>query len=89
VGNATANTFLILGGSFVLGMAQANLGNYQAALDSLLSALQLSETTSDRFWRAAAQHAGVGVPGSAQPGSGAAVQRGQPGPGAHGRATPD
>jgi tetratricopeptide (TPR) repeat protein len=52
VGNTTANTFLILGGSFVLGMAQANLGEYQAALGSLLGALQLAETTSDRFWRA-------------------------------------
>jgi tetratricopeptide (TPR) repeat protein len=52
VGEATSNTFLWLGGSFILGMSQASLGDYQASLDSLLGALKLSEATGDRFWRA-------------------------------------
>jgi DNA-binding SARP family transcriptional activator len=52
VGESTSNTFLSLGGYFILGMSQASLGNYQDALDSLLGALKLSEATGDRFWRA-------------------------------------
>jgi DNA-binding SARP family transcriptional activator len=52
VGQATSHTFLTLGGYFILGMSQASLGEYQTALDSLLDALKVSETTGDRFWRA-------------------------------------
>lgn len=52
VGEATGNTFLTLGGHFILGMSQANLGDYQRAVDSLQGALKLSEATGDRFWRA-------------------------------------
>ena len=52
VGEATANTFLTLGGYFISGMSQASLGHYQTALDSLLNALKLSEATDDHFWRA-------------------------------------
>ena len=51
-GESTANTFLALGGYFILGMSQASLGDYQDALNSLLGALKLSEATGDRFWRA-------------------------------------
>jgi predicted ATPase/DNA-binding SARP family transcriptional activator len=51
-GTATSNTFLALGGYFILGMSQASLGDYQEALNALLRALKLSETTGDRFWRA-------------------------------------
>jgi tetratricopeptide (TPR) repeat protein len=52
VGESMSNTFLTLGGYFILGMSQASLGDYQIALDSLLEALKLSETAGDRFWRA-------------------------------------
>jgi adenylate cyclase len=52
VGHSQSNTFLTLGGYFILGMSQASLGDYQTALDSLQDALKLSETTGDRFWRA-------------------------------------
>lgn len=52
VGESLSNTFLTLGGYFILGMSQASLGDYQTALDSLLHALKLSETAGDRFWRA-------------------------------------
>ncbi len=52
VGESLSNTFLTLGGYFILGMSQASLGDYQIALDSLLAALKLSETAGDRFWRA-------------------------------------
>lgn len=52
VGESIANSFLMLGGYFILGMSQASLGEYQAALDALLGALKLSETAGDRFWRA-------------------------------------
>gem|GEM_PF-2065126 len=52
VGQATSNTFLTLGGFFILGMSQASLGNYQIALDSLLGALKISEDSGDSFWRA-------------------------------------
>jgi DNA-binding SARP family transcriptional activator len=51
-GESTSNTFLTLGGYFILGMSQASLGDYQGALDALLGALKLSEATGDRFWRA-------------------------------------
>jgi DNA-binding SARP family transcriptional activator len=52
VGASLSNTFLTLGGYFILGMSQASLGNYQTALDSLLGALKLSQATGDHFWRA-------------------------------------
>ena len=52
LGQSFANTFLTLGGYFVLGMSQASSGNYQVALESLTYALDLSATTEDRFWRA-------------------------------------
>lgn len=52
LGQTYTNTFLTLGGYFVLGMSQSSSGNYQLALDNLLYALQLSETAEDRFWRA-------------------------------------
>ncbi len=52
LGQSFANTFLTLGGYFVLGMSQASSGNYQPALESLTYALDLSATTEDRFWRA-------------------------------------
>jgi DNA-binding SARP family transcriptional activator len=52
VGQARHHTFLTLGGYFIFGMAQASQGKYQSALDTLLVALKLSETTGDRFWRA-------------------------------------
>src|SRR5262245_5222646 len=52
VGESMSNTFLTLGGYFILGMSQASLGDYQISLDSLLEAMTLSETTGDRFWRA-------------------------------------
>ncbi|MFL5807128.1 MAG: ATP-binding protein [Roseiflexaceae bacterium] len=52
VGESMSNTFLTLGGYFMLGMSQASLGDYQIALDSLIEALKLSETAGDRFWRA-------------------------------------
>ncbi len=51
-GESTSNSFLALGGYFILGMSQASLGDYQQALNSLLGALKLSEATGDRFWRA-------------------------------------
>lgn len=51
-GEASSNSFLSLGGHFILGMARASLGDYQSALDTLLGALKLSEATGDRFWRA-------------------------------------
>jgi tetratricopeptide (TPR) repeat protein len=52
LGQSFANTFLTLGGYFVLGMSQASLSDYQRALESLMYALDLSSTTEDRFWRA-------------------------------------
>ncbi|MDX1521283.1 MAG: AAA family ATPase [Anaerolineae bacterium] len=52
LGQSFANTFLTLGGYFVLGMSQASSGDYQLALESLTYALDLSATTEDRFWRA-------------------------------------
>ena len=52
LGQAYANTFLTLGGYFVLGMSQASSGNYQGALENLDYALELSEIAEDRFWRA-------------------------------------
>jgi len=52
LGISMSNTFLTLGGYFILGMSQASLGDYQTSLDSLLNALKLSEATGDRFWRA-------------------------------------
>lgn len=52
LGQSFANTFLTLGGYFVLGMSQSSSGDYQLALDNLLYALKLSETAEDRFWRA-------------------------------------
>jgi tetratricopeptide (TPR) repeat protein len=52
VGEASTNTFLSLGGYFILGMSQASQGQYQTALDSLHKALKLSDVTDDRFWRA-------------------------------------
>jgi DNA-binding SARP family transcriptional activator/tetratricopeptide (TPR) repeat protein len=52
VGESMSNTFLTLGGYFVLAMSQASLGDYQIALGSLFEALKLSETAGDRFWRA-------------------------------------
>jgi tetratricopeptide (TPR) repeat protein len=51
-GEDSSNTFLALGGYFILGMSQASMGDYQDALDSLLGALKISEATGDRFWRA-------------------------------------
>jgi DNA-binding SARP family transcriptional activator len=51
-GTARSNTFLALGGYFILGMSQASLADYQEALNSLLGALKISETAGDRFWRA-------------------------------------
>jgi tetratricopeptide (TPR) repeat protein len=52
LGQSFANTFLTLGGYFVLGMSQASSGDYQQALGHLTYALDLSATTEDRFWRA-------------------------------------
>lgn len=52
LGQTFANTFLMLGGYFVLGMSQASSGDYQPALKSLMYALKLSGDTEDRFWRA-------------------------------------
>ena len=52
LGESLSNTFLMLGGYFILGMSHASLGEYQLALERLLHALELSETTGDRFWRA-------------------------------------
>lgn len=52
LGQSFANTFLVLGGYFVVGMSYASLGHYQMALDQLQQALDLSEAAGDRFWRA-------------------------------------
>ena len=52
LGKSFANTFLILGGYFVLGMSKASSGDYQPALENLTYALDLSTTAEDRFWRA-------------------------------------
>ncbi len=52
LGVSMSNTFLTLGGYFILGMSQASLGDDQTALDSLLDALKLSTAAGDRFWRA-------------------------------------
>lgn len=52
LGQSFANTFLTLGGYFVLGMSQSSSGDYQIALENLHHALKLSETAEDRFWRA-------------------------------------
>jgi tetratricopeptide (TPR) repeat protein len=52
LGQSFANPFLTLGGYFVLGMSHASSGRYQAALDELIKALNLSEAAGDRFWRA-------------------------------------
>lgn len=52
LGQSLGNTFLMLGGYFVLGMSCASLGCYQIALDHLTYALDLSEATGERFWRA-------------------------------------
>lgn len=52
LGQSFANTFLMLGGYFVLGMSHASSGHYQLALDHLMHALDLSGTAEDRFWRA-------------------------------------
>lgn len=52
LGRSSFNTFLELGGYFVVGMTHASLGHYQLALDHLLQALDLTEAAGDRFWRA-------------------------------------
>ncbi len=52
LGQSLGHTFLALGGYFVVGMSYASRGHYQAALDHLRQALDLSETAGDRFWRA-------------------------------------
>jgi DNA-binding SARP family transcriptional activator len=52
LGQSFANTFLTLGGYFVLGMSQASSSDYQLALASLMYALDLSAMAEDRFWRA-------------------------------------
>ncbi|HXV41839.1 MAG TPA: BREX system ATP-binding domain-containing protein, partial [Anaerolineae bacterium] len=52
LGQSFSNTFLVLGGYFVVGMSYASLGHYQLAVDQLQQALDLSEVAGDRFWRA-------------------------------------
>ncbi|MBI1880200.1 MAG: AAA family ATPase [Chloroflexi bacterium] len=52
LGQSFANTFLALGGYFVMGMSYASLGQYQIALDHLHQALDLSQAAGDRFWQA-------------------------------------
>jgi tetratricopeptide (TPR) repeat protein len=52
LGQSFSNTFLVLGGYFVVGMSYASLGHYQLAVDQLQQALDLSEAAGDRFWRA-------------------------------------
>jgi tetratricopeptide (TPR) repeat protein len=52
LGQAYANTFLALGGYFVIGMSYASLGQHQTALNYLYQALDLSQSAEDRFWRA-------------------------------------
>ncbi|MEW5958860.1 MAG: AAA family ATPase [Chloroflexota bacterium] len=52
LGQSFSNPFLALGGYFVVGMSYAGLGHYQAALDHLRQAIDLSQAAGDRFWRA-------------------------------------
>lgn len=52
LGQSFSNPFLTLGGYFVVGMSYTSLGHYQAALNHLRHALDLSQTAGDRFWRA-------------------------------------
>jgi DNA-binding SARP family transcriptional activator/predicted negative regulator of RcsB-dependent stress response len=52
VGESLSQPFLALGGYFILGMSQASLGHYQASVNSLQLALQLSQVAGERFWRA-------------------------------------
>ncbi len=52
LGQSFSNPFLALGGYFVVGLSYASLGHYQAALDHLRHALDLSQAVGDRFWRA-------------------------------------